>query len=461
MLTGLYTFIWICCLAASVKSSHEAQLSTPDHGLKIQGIGSRSKGYVLGLKHRDFIIESADQATSTDQRLLRAFERSRRRANHFKLLIEKKASGNLHPSASGFEAPIIAGDGAFLTSFYLGTPPRNVTAIMDTGSDLVWQQCKPCDVCFSQPDAIFDPSQSTTYKTVSCIDQLCQALSQAIRCEQNCRYTYMYGDNSATRGDLAYDTLTLRDESGNARKIANFAFGCGHENEGTSFAKSDGLLGLGQGALSLTSQLSTNKFSYCLGSFMSSETSPLFLGDAAAMGESEGSQVEVTPLVTNLALPSFYYLSLKGISLDGTPLSIAPDTFALRSDGSGGMIIDSGTTITYLENSAYQILLKAIASRVKLPKVVGSLIGLDLCYSAVGKVPTLTFHFDGADMELPHSNLFISFAGFFCLAMSGSTGISILGNIQQQNFHFLYDRASSKISFTPTSCSTLLPPGNS
>ncbi|CAN1245125.1 Aspartic proteinase CDR1 [Linum grandiflorum] len=50
----------------------------------------------------------------------------------------------------------------------LGTPPFSIVAIADTGSDIIWTQCKPCVGCYKQDAPLFDPKSSSTYKTVSC-----------------------------------------------------------------------------------------------------------------------------------------------------------------------------------------------------------------------------------------------------------------------------------------------------
>jgi hypothetical protein len=91
--------------------------------------------------------------------------------------------------------------------------------------------------------------------------------------------------------------------------------------------------------------------------------------------------------------------------------------------------------------------------------------GLDLCYNAASfrggasssVVPALSFVFrGGARMDLPLPNYFIPLQGnVICLALAPSLDISIIGNVQQQNFHVLYDLRRQLISFTPASCDSL------
>jgi hypothetical protein len=60
-------------------------------------------------------------------------------------------------------------------------------------------------------------------------------------------------------------------------------------------------------------------------------------------------------------------------------------------------------------------------------------------------------------MPLPIDNtvLAIDSKGTFCLAFAtgGAPGnVSILGNVQQQNFKVEYDLTNNKIGFAPTDC---------
>jgi hypothetical protein len=59
----------------------------------------------------------------------------------------------------------------YAMTLYLGTPAQNFVLIVDTGSDLVWVQCKPCtspNNCYPEADPFFDPSASSSYLPVSC-----------------------------------------------------------------------------------------------------------------------------------------------------------------------------------------------------------------------------------------------------------------------------------------------------
>ncbi|XP_058089605.1 aspartic proteinase nepenthesin-2 [Magnolia sinica] len=386
---------------------------------------------------------------------LELLQRAIKRGKH---RLERLKAGDVLAADDGsdeLQAPVHAGNGEFLINLSIGTPTVPFSAIVDTGSDLIWTQCKPCTSCYNQPTPIFDPSKSSSYSNLPCSSSLCKALPTST-CSPDCEYLYAYGDYSTTQGVLASETFTF----GSKITVPHIGFGCGDDNEGKGFSQGAGLVGLGWGPLSLISQLGAGKFSYCLTSLDDSKTSPLFFGSTASFGK--GLKVGSTPLIKNPSQPTFYYLSLEGITVGGTLLSIPKSTFALKDDGSGGLIIDSGTSITYLEEVGYKLVRKAFVSQVQLEEADASSTGLDLCFSlpsdaSTVEVPKLVFHFNGADLDLPAENYMIldSSTGLLCLTIMDSTGMSIFGNFQQQNLQFVYDLQKETLSFAPVQCDQL------
>jgi hypothetical protein len=184
------------------------------------------------------------------------------------------------------------------------------------------------------------------------------------------------------------------------------------------------------------------------------------LGRAAT----SGAGFTATPLIQNNIsdYTTFYYLSLRGISVAGKAVPIPKGTFDILSDGSGGLIIDSGTTLTFLVDPAYTPFLAAVKSTIEAHPANSSASSLDLCYNATSdlKLPTITFHFaGGANYVLPPENSFVSNQNYtgelLCLAFasSGPAGsISIFGNVQQQNVHIVYDLGHNELYFARTNC---------
>jgi hypothetical protein len=359
--------------------------------------------------------------------------------------------------------------GEYLMTLAIGTPPLSYPAIADTGSDLIWTQCAPCgDQCFDQPAPLYNPASSTTFAVLPCNSSLSMCVGALAGAPPPpgcaCMYNQTYG-TGWTAGIQGSETFTFGSTAADQARVPGVAFGCSNASS-NDWNGSAGLVGLGRGTLSLVSQLGAGRFSYCLTPFQdTNSTSALLLGPSAVLN---GTGVQSTPFVASPAkapMSTYYYLNLTGISLGTTALSISPNAFSLKADGTGGIIIDSGTTITSLVNTAYQQVRAAVKSLVTtLPTIDGSdSTGLDLCFalpsptSAPPAMPSMTLHFDGADMVLPADSYMISGSSVWCLAMRSHTdgAMSTLGNYQQQNMHILYDVRKETLSFAPAKCSTL------
>ncbi|XP_065860194.1 aspartyl protease family protein 2 [Euphorbia lathyris] len=363
------------------------------------------------------------------------------------------------PVRAGFSSSVISGlaqgSGEYFTRIGVGTPPRYVYMVLDTGSDIVWIQCAPCKKCYSQADPVFDPSKSRSFAGIACGSPLCHRLDSP-GCntkKQTCMYQVSYGDGSFTYGDFSTETLTFR-----RTRVGRVAIGCGHDNEGL-FVGAAGLLGLGRGRLSFPSQSGrrfNRKFSYCLvDRSASAKPSSMVFGDSAV-----SRTARFTPMVSNPKLDTFYYVEVLGISVGGTRVpGITASLFKLDQTGNGGVIIDSGTSVTRLTRPAYVALRDAFQAGASNLKKAPEFSLFDTCFDLSGKtevkVPTVVLHFRGADVSLPASNYLIPVDsdGTFCFAFAGTmSGLSIIGNIQQQGFRVVYDLAGGRVGFAPRGC---------
>ncbi|XP_043700402.1 uncharacterized protein LOC122651144 [Telopea speciosissima] len=380
------------------------------------------------------------------------------------------------------ESGVTLGSGEYFMDVFVGTPPKHFSLILDTGSDLNWIQCLPCHDCFEQNGPFYNPQESSSFQNITCHDPRCQLVSspdppQPCKAEnQSCPYFYWYGDFSNTTGDFAVETFTvnLTTPAGKSefQKVENVMFGCGHWNRGL-FHGAAGLLGLGRGPLSFSSQLRSlygHTFSYCLvdrNSDMSVSSKLIFGEDKSLMSH---PNLNFTSLVAGKENPvdTFYYIQIKSIMVGGQVLQIPEETWQLSSEGAGGTIIDSGTTLSYFADPAYQLIKEAFAEKVKYP-VVKDLPVLDLCYNVSGveksELPEFAILFgDGAVWNFPVENYFIRLdpEEIVCLAILGMpSSLSILGNYQQQNFHILYDTKKSRLGFAPMKCSDMSEEGKS
>ncbi|KAI0499727.1 hypothetical protein KFK09_017935 [Dendrobium nobile] len=435
-------------------------------------------GFSMELIHRDSPKSPFYDPTSTaHSRLKAAAQRSRARATYFRQAMQKSTLSESPASApasdDNFYSDITPNTFEYLMSIYLGSPAEKILAIADTGSDLIWIQCKPCDECYHQSAPLFDPQASSTYKVVSCEAESCSALPQgSCGSESQCEYNYAYGDGSFVDGFLSTETISFDAIGGRRVQFPKSFFGCTHRSNGTFDQNDGGLVGLGGGQLSLIRQLGSaidNKFSYCLPSAdQTSATSRLNFGSNADFpGGSNGAVT--TPLIPGYP-DTFYFLSLEQISVSGQAGAVnvkpAASTNAKKAkDFGGNIIIDSGTTLTLIDDEALQSVTSKVVSSVKLPRVTDPEGVFSLCFDVSGeggnnaKFPDITFHFSGgAAVVLQKSNAFIESAtNVLCLALisSDGIGINIFGNIAQQNFHIEYDLGAMQLTLAPADCANL------
>ncbi|CAL9059670.1 protein ASPARTIC PROTEASE IN GUARD CELL 1-like [Musa acuminata AAA Group] len=451
-----------------------------------------SSAISLPLHSRDFLPSSdghrhPDYKALTLARLRRDAARVRSIAARAALAVGGVAASDLKPiaeekalpiaAADSIEGPVVSGtslgSGEYFSRVGVGSPAKPLYMVLDTGSDVSWIQCAPCADCYQQTDPVFDPSASSSYVPLSCDSSQCRSLdisacrnsSSSIAAaattsgrggsEGNCLYQVSYGDGSYTVGDFATETVTL----GGSDPVSGVAIGCGHDNEGL-FVGAAGLLALGGGPLSFPSQISARSFSYCLVDRDSPASSTLDFSAASAASHSVAAPAVTAPLLRNRRLETFYYVGVTGISVGGEMLSIPPSAFAVDESGAGGVIVDSGTAVTRLQEGAYSALRDAFrAGTASLPSASGVSL-FDTCYDLSSRtsveVPTVGFHFPGGrELRLPAKNYLIPVdgAGTYCLAFAPTSApLSIIGNVQQQGTRVSFDLENASVAFTPNKC---------
>ncbi|XP_010688619.2 protein ASPARTIC PROTEASE IN GUARD CELL 2 [Beta vulgaris subsp. vulgaris] len=345
------------------------------------------------------------------------------------------------------------GSGEYFIRIGVGSPQRKQYMVIDSGSDIVWVQCQPCKQCYKQTDPVFNPAESGSYSAVSCSSSVCNRVENSgCSHSERCKYEVLYSDGSYTKGNLAFETITV-----GGTVIRNVAMGCGHSNQGM-FVGAAGLLGLGGGSMSFVGQLggqTGGAFSYCLVSRGSGSSGSLVFGrEAMPVGAAWIN------LVHSPRAPSFYYIGLMGLGVGGVRVPIPAGVFSFTESGDGGVVMDTGTAVTRLPNSAYQPFRDSfITQTANLPRASGVSI-FDTCYNLAGfgsvRVPTVSFYFtDGPILTLPARNFLIPVdqSGTFCFAFAPSpSGLSIIGNIQQEGIQISVDGANGFVGFGPNIC---------
>ncbi|XP_022991886.1 aspartyl protease family protein At5g10770 [Cucurbita maxima] len=337
---------------------------------------------------------------------------------------------------------------------------RDSTLIVDTGSDLTWVQCRPCRLCYNQQEPLFDPSNSSSFLSLSCNSPTCLALPPATGnsglCgngnSSSCGYEINYGDGSYSRGELGFERLNLGEIV-----IDNFIFGCGRNNKGL-FGGASGLMGLGRSKLSLVSQTSSvfdGIFSYCLPSTGAGASGSLTMGGGDFSNYRNVSPISYTRMVSNPQMPNFYFLNLTGITIGGVNLGV-PNNGALS-------LIDSGTVITRLTPSIYRAFKAEFEKQFSGFQTAPGFSILNTCFNLTGfkevNIPTVKFFFEGnAEMTVDVEGVFYfvkSDASQICLAFA-SLGYEdqsmIIGNYQQKNQRVVYNSKESTVGFAAEPC---------
>ncbi|KAL3649241.1 hypothetical protein CASFOL_005644 [Castilleja foliolosa] len=326
----------------------------------------------------------------------------------------------------------------------MGTPRQAQNLVIDTGSDISWVQCQPCDdKCYQQFDPIFDPRASTSFTNISCDNNslICDRVDESNRgCDHSRRCTYKinYGDGTETQGTMALENITFGDTI-----VPNVPIGCGHKTDGhftTTLA--DGVLSLAGGSLSFVSQsggIIGGVFSYCLGN------SGGWLGFGY---QNVPTHANWASLIHNPMHPSFYYIDLIG------------------PYGEGGVILDTGTTVTRLAKDTYEALRDKVKGWMRNYVFVGEFEIFDTCYNLqevdLNQLPRVSFTFStgkfnssGITIEARYPNVMYQVdvvSCTYCLAFAPTSGLNIIGNFQQQGIQITVNTAGGYIGFGPGYC---------
>ncbi|CAN6561861.1 unnamed protein product [Malus baccata var. baccata] len=411
-----------------------------------------------------------ERAFPTNHKVEMSQLRARDRVRHGRML-QQSPSGVVSFPVGGTFNPYLVG--LYFTSVKLGTPATEYYVQIDTGSDALWVGCTSCNGC-PQSTGLkiqlkdFDPSSSSTASLVSCSDKLCtlgQQTQDSLCDAQNkqCTYDFEYGDGSGTSGYYVSDLLLLDtaggDQSGTSNSSAKVVFGCSTSATGVlqkTAAAVDGIFGFGQQELSVISQLSSQGlapkvFSHC---FRGDDTG----GGILVLGEITEPNIVYSPLVQN---QPHYNLNMKNIAVNGQILDIASSVFA--TSDTQGTIVDSGTTLAYLAENAYDPFVNAITSAVSQSVTPVTSQG-EQCYIVTSSIstafPQVSLNFDGnASMILRPEDYLLqqnSMNGdeVWCIGIAKNQGQqTVLGDLVLKDKIIVYDLANQRIGWAQYNCS--------
>ncbi|TKY72751.1 Aspartic proteinase CDR1 [Spatholobus suberectus] len=344
-----------------------------------------------------------------------------------------------------------------LANLSIGQPPIPQLVIIDTASDIFWVMCSPCSNCDNHLGLLFDPSKSSTYSP------LCNAPcgSKGCKCDP-LPFGITYVDGSSASGTYGRDMVVFETTDEGTSQIFDVVFGCGHNIGYNRDPGYNGLLGLNNAPASLATQIG-QKFSYCIGNLADQyyNYNQLILGEGADL---EGYS---TPFQVH---HGFYYVTMEGISVGEKRLDIAPATFEMKEDGTGGVIIDTGSTLTYLVDAVHKLLYKEVRNLLdgSFAQAIIESISWMLCYYGsisrdLAGFPVVTFHFaDGADLALDSGSFFHQFNDdVFCMTVGPVSDLdkgskpSVIGLLAQQSYNMGYDLVDHYVYFQRIDCELL------
>lgn len=384
--------------------------------------------------------------------------------------------GRLLSSSAVVDLPL-GGDGSptgsalYYTKIGIGNPPLDYYVQVDTGSDILWVNCAGCDSCPKKSDLgiklrLYDPTTSTTASLITCDQEFCTETDNYADCKKTgsaCPYNVKYGDGSSSSGYFVKDNIQLDRASGNLQTSSmngTIAFGCGDTQSGQlgqSVQAVDGILGFGQANTSMLSQLATagkvkKSFSHCLDGNKG--------GGIFAIGQVVEPKSNSTPLIPN---QPHYNINLKSIEVGGDVLQFSSDV--LDSDSGKSTIVDSGTTLAYLEDDLYNpIIGQIMAAQTSLRYFSEQQF---TCFQFRDNVdegfPTVTFHFENSLslVVYPHDYLFPLNKDQWCigwqnggLQSKNGEDLTLLGDMVLSDKVVFYDLEDMTIGWTNYDCSS-------
>lgn len=372
-------------------------------------------------------------------------------------------------SASPIEFPIVTRDAGefssrdFLVPVSIGDPPQTLLLIPDTGSDVTWFLCDrrlPFLGPFDDEDRrVFDSTRSATFTPTYCWSPAC-AGSPCSGARELCSYNHNYVDSTSTSGYWATDTVTVMAEDGSSVRVYDVMIGCSSRESTTNLDEGDGILGLAPNHPSFASQMAAkfgSVFSYFLWNDAGEAThgNLLVFGRTNRAGFDRGKLQQVELVNADPSL--FFYVEVARILVDGVALDVPESAWEFDGETrSGGVILDTGTTFTFVPGEAFEAIHASYAEWLGL-NGTATMAETDIC---VGdrrrlRVPELVVEFrGGARLEAgPENLLYEEGEGVWCMAIRRANhgDASIIGSRMQRGYFWEYDLHTQTVDFAPLS----------
>jgi len=327
-------------------------------------------------------------------------------------------NGETDPFGYSIDA-LYQGYGTHYVDLWVGTPPQRQTVIVDTGSSVTAFPCQDCNNCGVgyHIDQYFQEDLSATFKEVSCESCfLSQCVNGAL-----CELSVSYQEGSSWMAFEALDKVYTggpHDEALEDSKDAfEMHFGCQTHLTGLFKTQlADGIMGMEMSSSSYWNQLfdanvmESEQFSLCFSRAPLASKEGTLAG-AMTLGGTDG-RLHKTKMVyaaqsnvkgwfivkiKNIFLRSGGGESVESTNLDAKTLRVELTPESLNN---GDVIVDSGTTDTYLTTRL------AVPFNEQWKKIVGARFNnspQSLTEEEVLQLPTILFQLEATANEDPTS----------------------------------------------------------
>ncbi|CCO29280.1 hypothetical protein BN14_03288 [Rhizoctonia solani AG-1 IB] len=302
----------------------------------------------------------------------------------------------------------------------IGTPAQSFLVDFDTGSADIWVPNSSCNSGGCSGHNSYDPSASSTSVAKSG------------------DFSIQYGDGSTSSGPIYTDTVTVAGMTATKQYFSAVT----SESESFSSDPSDGLVGLAFSSISQIGQPTIIQTLYSSGAIseptfgfkLASSGAELYIGgtdDSLYTGD-----ITYSPLTSES-----YWLTTGSATVDGS------------SAYSGGMIIDSGTTLVVGPSDSVASFWSAVDGASACDS---SVCGGDGYYTfSCSNPPSVAFEFNGASFAMSSSSLSIGTtdsSGSTCVGSIMATdsvpdNAWIVGDAFMTNVYNVFDQANSQVGF--------------
>jgi len=265
-------------------------------------------------------------------------------------------------------APLNQGYGTHYVNLWVGAPtPQRKTVIVDTGSHYTAFPCTGCSRCGEghHTDPYFNPSSSGSFRALECSECIRGATCR----DGKCAFSQSYTEGSSWDAYLAEDTLfcggnDILDAADptNQQFAIPFMFGCQTTESGLFVTQlADGIMGMSAHESTLPKKLydlekiDHNMFTMCFNRKLGTSKRGVTAGIMTMGGVDE--RIHTTPMVyaKNMATMGWYTVFVRNIYIQSSDETLEhheritriPIDISAVNSGKG-VIVDSGTTDTYL-----------------------------------------------------------------------------------------------------------------